>query len=98
MSGQGVPREIAETIRAVLIRYGAERISVFGSFARGEERPDSDIDIIVRFRNPKSLLELIRIEEELREKTARNVDLLTEKAISPHIREYIHRDEVVILS
>jgi predicted nucleotidyltransferase len=61
-----LPDEIKKKIISVLTGHGAVKISIFGSFARGEERPESDIDIIVRFEHPKSLLQLIRIEEEVK--------------------------------
>ena len=91
-----IPDEIREKIIAILTGYGAVKISIFGSFARGEERPDSDIDIIVRFKQPKSLIQLIGIEEEVKMAIDRNIDLLTENSISPYLVEAIRRDEVVI--
>lgn len=62
----------------------------------GEAGPESDIDILVRFGTPKSLLQLVTIEDELSESLQMKVDLLTEKAISPYLAPAIHRDEVVI--
>lgn len=91
-----VPDEIKRTIIKILSGYGAVRISIFGSFARGEERPESDIDIIVRFDHPKSLLQLIHIEEEVKNAVNRNIDLLTENSINPYLIDSIRRDEVVI--
>ncbi len=91
-----VPDEIEGKIIGVLKEHGAVKISIFGSFARGEERPESDIDIIVRFNQPKSLLQLIRIEDELKIAVNRNLDLLTEHSISPYLADTIRRDEVVI--
>lgn len=91
-----VPDEIKRNIIRVLRGHGAVKISIFGSFARGEERPESDIDIIVRFDHKKSLLQLIRIEEEVKIAVNRNIDLLTENSISPYLVDTIRRDEVVI--
>jgi len=50
--------EVRRRILPILKRYGIRRASVFGSFARGEERDDSDIDILVEFEEGKSLLDL----------------------------------------
>ena len=69
--------------------YGVESLRVFGSAARGEEGPDSDIDLLVRFSEPKSLLELVRIEREFSEHFRRPVDLVTEGDLSPYIRDEI---------
>ena len=91
-----VPDEIKETIINILSGYGATKISIFGSFARGEMQPESDIDIIVRFDHPKSLLQLVHIEEEIKIAVHRNIDLLTENSINPYLIDYIRRDEVVI--
>ncbi|EJG06705.1 DNA polymerase beta domain protein region [Methanofollis liminatans DSM 4140] len=88
--------KICETIVRVLTQNDAERIAVFGSYARGEAGPESDIDILVRFGRTKSLIEIVRIEDELKAALHRNVDLVTEKAVSPYLADAIRRDEVVI--
>ena len=69
---------------------------LFGSFARGEETGESDIDLIADFVRRKSLLELIRIEREFSERLGRKVELLTEPALSPYLRERILRESRVV--
>ncbi len=64
-------------------------IGVFGSMARGEATEQSDIDLLVRFSKRKSLLTLVRLEREMSEALGRKVDLLTEAAISPYLRDDI---------
>ena len=96
MAGRTLNKKIRESIVAILTRYGAERIAIFGSYARGEAGDRSDIDILVRFARPKSLIQLVQIEDEIRNSIHRKVDLVTEKSISPHIAGAIHRDEMVI--
>ncbi len=71
-------------------------VGIFGSMARGEAKKNSDIDILVRFSKRKSLLAMVRLERELSEALGRKVDLLTEKAISPYLREYILKDMRVV--
>lgn len=96
MSEEGLDKTVREMIISVLEKYGAERIAIFGSYARGEATEESDIDILVRFDGPKSLFELVRIEDELKSVLSIKVDLITEKSVSPHIAGAIHHDEQVI--
>ncbi len=65
---------------------------VFGSFARGEEKPESDIDILVRFNKPIGLFDFIGLEQELSGNLKRKVDLVTENALSPYIKDSVMRD------
>ncbi len=96
MAGGNIDQSIREAIIAILKKHGAQRIAIFGSYARGEAKAESDIDILVRFDRPKSLFQLVRIEDELTSTLHCDIDLLTEKSISPHLAGPIHHDEVVI--
>lgn len=89
-------KEIFEKIGQVLKNQGARKVAVFGSYVRGEENPESDIDIIVDFTERKSLLELVKIERELSEALGIKVDLLTEKSISPYLIDTIKEEMEVI--
>ncbi len=71
-------------------------VGVFGSMARGESKKKSDIDLIVRFSKRKSLLTMVRLERELSEALGRKVDLLTEAAISPYMRERVLKELRVV--
>jgi uncharacterized protein len=88
--------ELFEKITHLLKSRGVRKVAVFGSYVRGEEKPESDIDIIVEFSERKSLLELVRIERELSEVLGIKVDLLTEKSISPYLIDTIKREMRVI--
>ncbi len=88
--------KIFEKITQALKNQGARKIAVFGSYIRGEEKPGSDIDIIVEFSERKSLLDIVGIEQELSEALGIKVDLLTEKSISPYIIDRIKKEMVVI--
>jgi predicted nucleotidyltransferase len=72
------------------------KLEVFGSTARGETNEDSDIDLLVEFSKRKSLLALVSVERQMSAALGRKVDLLTEAAISPYLREQINRDRRVI--
>ena len=85
-----------ETIKKICLQNDVEKIGLFGSVARGEATKESDLDILVKFSKRKSLLEVIKLERELTETLGRKVDLLTEKSISPYIRDNILNDLMII--
>lgn len=89
-------REIFEKIAQMLKNRGAKKIAIFGSYVRGDEKLESDIDIIVEFSERKSLLDIVGIEQELSEALGIKVDLLTEKFISPYLVDRIKKEMVVI--
>jgi predicted nucleotidyltransferase len=88
--------ELFEKIANLLKGHGVRKVAVFGSYVRGEEKPESDIDIIVEFSERKSLLQLVKIERELSEELGIKVDLLTEKSISPYLIDTIKREMKMI--
>jgi predicted nucleotidyltransferase len=89
-------KELFEKIYSFLEKEGATKIAVFGSYARGEEMPGSDIDILVEFSKTKSLLTLVRIERELSDILGVKVDLLTEASINQYLIDEIKKEAKVI--
>jgi len=77
-------------------RNGIVRLRMFGSAARGEERADSDVDLIADFGVPIGFFELIRAEDDLASFFGRPVDLLTEPALSPFMRDAVLQSAQVI--
>ena len=71
-------------------------LGVFGSFACNEATPKSDIDFLVRFSETKSLFELVRMQREFTRAFGRKVELLTEAAISPYIRDRVKSQVKVV--
>ena len=86
----------AKKLVEICRRNDVAMIGVFGSMARGEATEQSDIDLLVRFSKRKSLLALVRLEREVSAALGRKVDLLTEAAISPYLRDGIKREMQVI--
>ena len=89
-------KELFEKISSFLKKEGATKVAIFGSYARGEEKPESDIDVLVEFSETKGLLTMVRIESELSEFLGVKVDLLTEGSISPYLIEGIKKEATVI--
>lgn len=87
---------IKKIISQVLQKHGIKKAFLFGSYVKGEETPESDIDIIVEFSERKSLLDIVGIERELTEVLGVKVDLLTEKFISPYMIDSIKKEMKVI--
>lgn len=89
-------QEIEDKVVSILTKYNVKTIGIFGSYARGVQRPDSDLDVLVNFKERKGLLTLVRIERELSETIGVKVDLLTEQSISPYLIDRIKSEMKVI--
>ena len=77
-------------------QYGVTRASVFGSIARGNARPDSDVDMIVSLEKPLGLFKFYAMNDQLEELLGRKVDLMTPKSINPHLARRVAGDLKVI--
>lgn len=87
-----------DTIRERLRDEGAVYVAVFGSYARGEVTASSDVDVLVRFTEPKTLLQFARMERELGERLEKPVELVTEAALSPHLVARVDAEKEVLLA
>lgn len=67
-------------------------LGVFGSTARGEDTPDSDVDFLVRFDQPKSLFDVIDVQDQFSQLLNKKIDLVTERALSKYIKPHIEKD------
>jgi predicted nucleotidyltransferase len=77
-------------------QHGATNVRVFGSLARGEARPDSDVDILITLDPERSLLDLIALQQDLADLLKCKVDVVTEASVSPYIRPQVLRDAVAL--
>lgn len=92
-----IPTTLQQHIIQLLQPYQPARISIFGSYARGEQRSDSDLDILIRFKERIGLLKLVTIEQELSDEIGIKVDLVTENAVkNPRLKAAIEQDLITI--
>ncbi len=77
-------------------RFQVDQLAVFGSLVKGGDRPTSDLDILVSFRETPSLLRFIELENELTERLGVKVDLVMREALKPRIGERILSEIVPI--
>jgi hypothetical protein len=77
-------------------RFGVQRLALFGSFARGTARDDSDVDVLVDFDGPATAKRYFGVQFYLEDLLGRAVDLVTEDALRPRLRPYVERDAVAI--
>jgi len=96
MGIDNILKDRRETILRVAASHGARDVRVFGSRVRGTARPDSDIDILVKLEAGRSLLDLIAIKQDLEDLLGCKVDVVTEAAISPYIREQVLNEAIVL--
>jgi hypothetical protein len=79
----------SKSIKRIAGSHGVQSIRVFGSFARGEENINSDIDFLVVLEPNRSLFDIISLKHDLEDLLGRQVDIVTEKGISPYMAPQI---------
>ena len=84
--------QIKQSIAPVLNQYGVTYAGVFGSVARGEDRSDSDVDILITLKQPVSLLTFFALNDELEGALRCKVDLVTENSLDAHVKPYALKD------
>ena len=85
-----------ESIISVAERNGGGKVRIFGSLARDEAQTDSDVDILIELDPGRSLLDILAIKQDLEDLLHRNVDVLTESAVSPYIKDDILSEAVAL--
>ena len=87
--------EVLATLRAhreEILAFGVKSLGIFGSVARGEERPDSDVDVLVEFEGAPTFARYADLKIFLEDTLGRDVDLVTRAGLRAPIRPYIERD------
>jgi uncharacterized protein len=86
-----------QIIQNLASQYNLTRVGVFGSYARGEAKTKSDLDILIDFDHKINLLELIGLEQELSDKLGVKVDLVTARSIHPKLKKHIYKDLIMLI-
>lgn len=94
MASNKILQDKREEILRIASAHGAQNVRVFGSVSRGEAGTESDVDLLVKLEPGRSLLDLIAIKQELEDLLGREVDVVTEDAVSPYIREQVLKEAV----
>ena len=94
MNRQQVLRALTKAKPVLSRRFGVTRLALFGSMARDEARPESDVDIIVSFDGPATSERYFGVQFYLEDELGCAVDLVTEKAIRSELRPYIEQEAV----
>jgi predicted nucleotidyltransferase len=95
----GLDRLLAEHRNAILrisASHGAENVRVFGSMARGDDRPDSDLDLLVVFQSGRTLIDHSGLILDLQDLLGRKVDVTSERALHWYIRDQVLQEAVAI--
>ena len=92
--------DILATLRTALPelrqRWPIRSLALFGSVARGDAGPASDLDVLVDFERPVTLSAFLALEDELAGLTARRVDLVSARALKPHIGRRVRAEAVTV--
>ena len=86
----------ADRVLEISRRHGVDRVRVFGSAARGEAGPGSDLDLLVAFGPGRGFRDLMDFCEEVEAALGRRVDVLVEDGLSPYIRERVLKEAVAL--
>ena len=89
MTHEELLRKYREDIRRIATRHGAFHLRVFGSVARGEAGPESDLDLLIELEPGRSLLDQVGLQQDLEELLGIRVQVVVEGGISPYLRDHI---------
>lgn len=93
---QDITKKIEELKPVLKNKYGVESIGVFGSYPRGEQKTDSDLDMLVEFSETPGLFKFIDLENFLSEELDIKVDLVMKDVLKPRIRESVLKEVVYL--
>jgi len=89
-------RVLSEHLDEIRQRFGVDSLALFGSVARDEARPDSDLDVLVTFKQTPGLFGFLELKQYLEQITSCPVDLVTEKALKKQLKDKILREAISV--
>ncbi|KOX96781.1 MULTISPECIES: nucleotidyltransferase family protein [Halorubrum] len=96
MATEDISTRLAQLKPKLEQEYPISELGIFGSYARGEQEFDSDLDILVAFDKPVTLFDFVRLENELAEELGIEVDLVTKDSLKPRIETRVRDDLVTV--
>jgi predicted nucleotidyltransferase len=96
MNSQELLTRLRELKPFLLARYRAKEIGLFGSFVRGDENLQSDVDVLVEFQEDADLFDLMGLNVYLEETLHRKVDVVPKRALREELRESVMREVVSV--
>ncbi|MBU2542154.1 nucleotidyltransferase domain-containing protein [Patescibacteria group bacterium] len=88
---------IIKKAKPVLRQHNIKQAFVFGSYARGEQKKNSDLDLLIDPPKGMSLFDLLDLEQNLRDKLGIDVDVVTRRSVNAFLKPYIKKDQIKIL-
>ena len=89
--------ELREKLLPVVKKYGVKKVGLFGSYAKGLAKEDSDIDLLVEIDSEISLLDFVGLKLEIEDVLGINVDLVEYSSIKPRLKDKIINEQLVII-
>jgi predicted nucleotidyltransferase len=88
--------QIKESVIPIFKQYGVSQAGVFGSYARGDDHPGSDIDFLIHLGQRMDLIQFIRLKAQLQDALGKRIDLVTDDTIIPYFEPDIRKDLITI--
>jgi len=92
MTIEEIKKILKENKETIAKEFKAEVVGIFGSYVRGEQKQGSDVDLLVRFMEGATLFDLIELSEFLEHKLGVKVDIVSERAVRPELKDVIFKE------
>ncbi len=97
MNLQEIKETLKEKLPEIKEKYGVKNLYIFGSYVRGEQTPESDIDILVEFEKGKKTFDnYMDLKFYLEELFGKKVDLIIKEAVKPRLKKYIYKEAISV--